>query len=160
NLLRHFLGFAIVLAWSWWAMSAGKSRSIVNIVVATIVAAILLLGVNFTYNRATTLGPVLALAAAYSMHVRRISFKVVGVTTLAVTAVALAFGTYRSSNMQLSDLSTDDISVAWEDQHIVEFIQIYGSGPQMTAHLIDHVETDGRSYVGKTLIPSILYPIP
>ena len=37
-------------------------------------------------------------------------------------------------------------------------MQIYASAPQMSAYLIEALE--GRFYYGKTLLPSVVYPIP
>ena len=41
---------------------------------------------------------------------------------------------------------------------VVDFVQIYASGPQMSAYLIDSLE--GKFYYGETLLPSLVYPIP
>jgi hypothetical protein len=46
----------------------------------------------------------------------------------------------------------------WSVEGVVDFIQIYASGPQMSAYLIDSLE--GKLYYGETLLPSLVYPIP
>ena len=160
NLLRHFLGFAVILAWSWWIVGNGQRRSAAACVVVTGLAAVVLLAANFTYNRGTTLAPALALAAAYSLHVRRISFSVVALASAVVLVVAFSFGWYRSSDLKVSDVSAEDIGTTWDGQQMVDFLQIYASGPQLTAYLIDDVEFENKFYYGKTLLPSVLYPIP
>ena len=73
NFLKHFLGFAVVLAWSWWLGRAPRRK--VSIIAVTAGVVIVLLIANFNYNRGTMLGPIVGLAAAFSAHVWRIPFK-------------------------------------------------------------------------------------
>ncbi len=139
--LKHFLGFAVVLAWSWWLGKAPRRK--LSIIAVTTVVALALLVVNFNYNRGTMLGPIIALAAAFSMHVWRIPFKGVVLAGVLALSLAFVFGWYRST---------------WNADRVVEFVQIYASAPQMTAYLIESLE--GKFYYGKTLLPSLVYPIP
>jgi hypothetical protein len=156
NFLKHFLGFAVVLAWSSW-LSAAPRRPIV-IVRVTAGLVLLLLIANFHYNRGTILGPLLGLAAAFSAHVWRIPFKAVIVAGALVLSVAYSFGAYRSSDLNVTELSRSAVEEGWSVEGIVEFVQIYASGPQMTAYVIDSLE--GTLYYGRTLLPSLVYPIP
>ena len=154
--LKHFLGFAVVLAWSWWLGKAPRRR--LSILAVTAAVALALLVVNFNYNRGTILGPIIALAAAFSMHVWRIPFK--GVVLAGVLALSLAFlfGWYRSTDLEITELSASALADTWNAERVVEFVQIYASAPQMTAYLIESLE--GTFYYGKTLLPSLVYPIP
>ena len=154
NFLRHFLGFAVVLAWSQW-LRAGPRRKW-SIIAATAGVVVLLLIANFHYNRGTMLGPILGLAAAFSAHVSRISFKSVILAGAVALFIAFAFGSYRSTDRNVTELSAT--ADTWSVEGVVEFLQIYGSGPQMTAYLIDSLE--GQFYYGKTLLPSLVYPVP
>ncbi len=161
NFMRHFLGFAIVWAWSVWI---GGSRGRINWLLAgcgTLMVIALLAVANFNYNRGAMLAPALAIAAAYSVHVRRLSLTLVGVAGVVVLAGAFAFGWYRSTNLQITDLAQEEISSPLGDpQGLVDTVQIYASPPQMTAYLIDDLDLDNRSYGGSTLLPSVVYPIP
>jgi len=154
--LKHFLGFAVVLAWSWWLGKAPRRK--LSILAVTTAVALALLVVNFNYNRGTVLGPIIALAAAFSMHVWRIPFK--GVVLAGVLALSLAFlfGWYRSTDLEITELSASALADTWNADRVVEFVQIYASAPQMTAYLIESLE--GTFYYGKTLLPSLVYPIP
>jgi hypothetical protein len=154
--LKHFLGFAVVLAWSWWLGKAPRGR--VAIIAATAAVVMILLVVNFNYNRGTMLGPILALAAAFSVHVWRIPFKGVVLAGVLALSIAFAFGAYRATNLEITEMSASAVADSWNVEGVVEFVQIYASAPQMSAYLIEALE--GQFYYGKTLLPSVVYPIP
>jgi hypothetical protein len=154
--LKHFLGFAVVLAWSWWLGKAPRRR--LAIIAATTAVVMFLLVVNFNYNRGTMLGPILALAAAFSVHVWRIPFKGVVLAGVLALSLAFVFGSYRSTNLDITELSASAVADSWNAEGVVEFVQIYAAAPQMAAYLIEALE--GQFYYGKTLLPSLVYPIP
>ena len=156
SFLKHFLGFAVVLAWSWWL---GASRHWkVSIIAMTAGVALLLLIANFNYNRGSMLGPIVGLAAAFSLHVRRIPFKGVVLAGVLALSVAFVFGWYRSTDLDISELSASAIADSWNPEGVVGFLQIYAGAPQMSAYLIESLE--GKFYYGATLVPSLVYPIP
>ncbi len=154
--LKHFLGFAVVLAWSWWLGKAPRRKA--SIIGVTAVVVILLLVANFNYNRGTMLGPIVGLAAAFSVHVWRIPFKGVVLAGVLALSMAFVFGWYRSTDLEISELSASAVADTWNAESVVDFVQIYASAPQMTAYLIEALE--GKFYYGKTLLPSLVYPIP
>jgi hypothetical protein len=92
------------------------------------------------------------------MHAWRIPFK--GVVLAGVLALSLAFlfGWYRSTDLEITELSASALADTWNTDRVVEFVQVYASAPQMTAYLIESLE--GTFYNGKTLLPSLVYPIP
>lgn len=158
SFLKHFLGFAVVLAWSWWLGKKQHSNAAIAMVTAGVAAV--LLAVNFSYNRGTMLGPLVGLAAAFSVHVWRIPFKGVVLAGAAVLSAAFLFGAYRSTNLEVSELSTTHVEETWDPNGIVEFVQIYASGPQLTGYMIEQLDLERKFYGGSTLLPSIVYPIP
>ena len=156
SFLKHFLGFAVVLAWSWWLGKARRGK--VATIGMTVGVLMVLLVANFNYNRGTMLGPIVGLAGAFSMHVRRIPVKAVLLAGVLALSGALVFGWYRSAELDLTDLSASLVEDAGNRDGIVEFVQIYASGPQLAAYMIESLE--GKFYYGKTLLPSLVYPIP
>lgn len=156
SFLKHFLGFAVVLAWSWWLGKAPRRKAAIIAVTAGVV--IVLLIANFNYNRGTMLGPMVGLAAAFSAHVWRISFKGVVLGGMLALSVAFVFGGYRSSDLDIADLSVSAVADMWSPEDVVEFVQIYALAPQLSAYLLESVE--GKFYYGETLLPSLVYPIP
>lgn len=156
SFLKHFLGFAVVLAWSWWLGKAPRRK--VSIIAVTAGVVIVLLVANFSYNRGTMLGPLLGLTAGFSVHVWRIPFRGVVLAGMLALSLAFVFGLYRSTNLDISELSASAIADAWNTEGVVDFMQIYASAPQMSAYLIESLE--GQFYYGKTLLPSLVYPIP
>lgn len=159
TLQRPFLGFGLVLLWSWWLGQRGRRDIVVSGLVTLGLFGLLLLA-NFSYNRGSMLAPLVGVAAAFSRHVRRLPVVLLAVGGGLTIAAALAFGWYRSTDMQLGDLATVNVGDFWADAHLTEFAQIYGSGPQMTAFLIEERGDDAPLYLGSTLVCSILYPVP
>jgi hypothetical protein len=157
--LRPFLGFALVLLWSWWLHRDGRPRSVPACIAATTGLIFLLLLANFSYNRGSLVAPVLAVVAAYSVHVRRVSFLALGLATTVALFAALAFGWYRSTDLEITELTMADLSESWSTDQITEFFQFYASGPQMTAYLIEQT-ADSPLHGGWTLVCSALYPVP
>ena len=156
NFLKHFLGFAVVLAWSWWLGKAPRRK--VSIIAVTAGVLIVLLVANFNYNRGTMLAPIVGLAAAFSAHVWRIPFKGVILGSVLALSVAFSFGWYRSTDLDITELSGSAVADTWNAEDVVANVQIYASGPQMSAYLIESLE--GKFFYGKTLFPSLVYPIP
>lgn len=156
NFLKHFLGFAVVLAWSWWLGRAPRRKA--SIIAVTAGVVIVLLVANFNYNRGTMLGPLVGLAAAFSVHVWRIPFKGLVLAGMLALSLAFVFGWYRASDLDITELSASALADTWDPEGVVEFMQIYASAPQMSAYLIESLE--GKFYYGKTLLPSLVYPIP
>ena len=154
--LKHFLGFAVVLAWSCWLAAAPRRK--LSIIAATAGVVVLLLIANFHYNRGSMLGPILALVGAFSAHVWRIPFKVLIPAGALALAIAFAFGSYRSTYLNVTDPSRPAVEDPWSVEDTVEFVQLYASAPQMSAYVIDSLE--GKLYYGATLLPSLVYPIP
>jgi hypothetical protein len=150
--LRYFLGFAIVLAWSLWIDRQDRFQRRALCAIVTAGAFMLLLFASSSYNRGSILGPALALAAAFSLHVWRIPFKAVILAGVLAFAAALAFGSYRSNDVGLQE-------TAWAEA-AVEFAQIYASAPQMGAFMIEDLDRHAQSSFGSTLISSLVYPIP
>ena len=62
--------------------------------------------------------------------------------------------------MQFSDLSVDEVSSLVDQQGMVDNIQIYASGPQLTAYMLERLDSSLYGQHRSTIIPSILYPIP
>ncbi len=135
NFLKHFLGFAVVLAWSWWLGKAPRRK--VSIIAVTAGVLIVLLVANFNYNRGSMLAPIMGLAAAFSAHVWRIPFKAVILAGVLALSIAFTFGWYRTTDLDITELSVSAVADTWNAEDVVEFVQIYASGPQMSAYLIE-----------------------
>jgi hypothetical protein len=112
----------------------------------------------FSYNRGAIVVPIVALAAAFSQHVRRIRLTLLlsGATTLFVAMLWL--GSLRTAYYQADPYAITQTSLASVDPN--KEIQVYGSGPQFLGYMIEISQIDGRLYMGGTLLPSVLYPVP
>jgi hypothetical protein len=159
NILRHFLGFSIVWAWSEWVRRRDRAEDFMEMAIATVIVAGMLMLANFSYNRGNMIAPLLALTAAYSKHVRHISFTVAASAGAILLFVAFVFGEYRSTSMEISELSLSEVA-SFGEGGIVDEVQIYGAGPQLTAFILEGVDSESQTQRSGTLISSILYPIP
>jgi hypothetical protein len=70
----------------------------------------------------------------------------------------MVFGWYRTTDLEIGEVTAGVLADAWKSEDVVEFVQVYASGPQMAAYLIESLE--GTFYYGKTLLPSLIYPVP
>jgi len=162
SFLRPFLSFAVVLAWSHWLNRVDGRRPLGLSTVFFIAMAVCIPFLNFNYNRGSMLGPVLAIGAAYSVHVRRLSLPVAGAAGLMILLVAFAFGAYRQGKLSANELvkSGSPLSSADGSAQGVDFLQVYGNAPQFSAFLMEQVHTGTDLYWGRTLVSSALYPLP
>lgn len=160
NILRHFLGFAIVWMWSEWVLRQNRNEKGMFVPISSAAFGCMVVFASFGYNRGSMVAPVLGMTAAYSSHVRRISLTVVAVAGSILLLIAFLFGEYRSTSMQFSDLSVDEVSSLVDQQGMVDNIQIYASGPQLTAYMLERLDSSLYGQHRSTIIPSILYPIP
>lgn len=114
----------------------------------------------FQYNRSAIVAPIVALAAAFSRHVRRIPMTVLVPSAASLLVAMLWLGSLRTTYYTTR---TDPYSVAQASLASVDpnkEIQIYGSGPQFLGYMIEVSQLDGRLYMGGTLVPSMMAPVP
>jgi hypothetical protein len=77
-----------------------------------------------------------------------------------VLLAALAFGWYRSTDLEVTDLLAKETQVPSKETDLEGFFQVYGPGPQFSAFLIEQLGPGPRLYYGQTLVSSLLYPVP
>jgi hypothetical protein len=158
--LRPFLGFALILLWAAWLQGGKRPRRLGATALATAVLTVLLLLANFSYNRGSLVTPLIGVAAAFSAHVRRISVPAIVLAGVLLLLGALTFGWYRATSLEITDVDAVDVRETWSEESVTEFIQIYASGPQMTAYLIEQRGADSPLYWGRSLVSSVLSPVP
>jgi hypothetical protein len=152
--LRPFLPFGLLLVWSnHVARYKARGRF-------WIASGVLLLGLllaTASYNRASMVGPVFAVLAAYSLTVRRLSERTVVIAGLGILLAGIAFGAYRAANLYGPDTPLGERRSGPEEAS--EFLQVYGEGPQFLGFLLQQTEGE-RLHLGSTLFASLLYPVP
>jgi hypothetical protein len=161
--LRPFLLVAIVMLWSRWADLRGKRSSTAARFAATLAAilGIALVGATYNLNRASIVVPVLALAAAFSKHIRRITPVALVVASALAVGPLLLVGLYRMGNVSREEIVSQPRSQGglMQDIDYSEQLQIYGAAPQFLAFVIDRVEPLSHR-PGSLLLSSLLYPVP
>lgn len=160
--LRPFLSVGVVLAWSYWVSRGAATRRPKLLMVSAIILAVCLPLLNFNYNRGSMFGPILALGAAFSCHVRRLSLPLIAGVGAALLFAALMFGSYRAGKATLGreQLTGGSLAASTDPTELMDFVQVYGNAPQFPAFLIEQVKTGRDLYWGQTLLSSTLYPLP
>lgn len=157
--LRPFLGAAIVLAWARWSDRKPTNMWLYALVTFGAVCAVLL--VNFSYNRGTMIGPLVAMAAAFSLKVRRISFKALAFVSVVVLFASFVWGNYRGTRLVFSELlAPGEIAALLDTADVQDTVQVYGQAPQFLGFLLEETGWGRPLYWGKTLVPSLVYPVP
>jgi hypothetical protein len=160
---RPFLLVAVVMLWSRWADLRGKRSSPAARLAATAAAVvgICIVGATYNLNRASIVVPVLALAAAFSRHVRRVTPAALAAATAVAIGPLLLVGPYRMGTISREEIVSQPQSGGglMGDIDYSEQLQIYGAAPQFLAFVIEHVEPLGRR-PGSLIVSSLLYPVP
>lgn len=160
--LRPFLTFGLVLAWGYWLTRSRWARSLWVVATVTVALGVALPFLNFNYNRGAMFGPILALAAVFSCHVRRLSLPVLAAAGALLFFVVILFGAYRAGKLQEADFVHHDAALAAEAnlRTVSDLVQVYGNAPQFTAFMMEKIQTGADLYGGRTLLSSLLYPLP
>lgn len=169
-LLRPFFSFALIFAWSsLLGRQLEKSRRYWIPALATVGLLIVVTAANFSYNRGSMVAPILGIAAAFSVRVRRLSGALIALLGISLLVVGILFGTYRgialSAGTESPELAADlsDTAIQSEvvqDTKALEFAQVYGVSPQFPGYFVEEGINNGAPYWGTTIISSILYPFP
>jgi hypothetical protein len=153
TILRPFLAFSLVLFWSRQIdrqASTSFLRSIVTLLVACGVAAA---NLTYSFNRGAVVFPLLALAASFIAHVHPVPRLVLVGAGLMVALPLLFVGAYRANPQTIEG---DDLAAI----DVPEQIQVYGNAPQFMASFLDQTGWGRSLYWGRTLIASVMDPIP
>ncbi|MEW5956405.1 MAG: O-antigen polysaccharide polymerase Wzy [Chloroflexota bacterium] len=160
---RPFMGFALVMAWSYWLDKNRSNRSWPRAGLGTLLLLLAFPLVNtFNYNRGSIVAPMIAVLAAYSLRVSRLSLKFLVIGGCILFVFVSMLGAYRNLANPISRNRPETISIAAaaDPQAGVEFAQIYLSAPQFAAFLIEESHSNSKIYWGSTLLSSVLYPLP
>jgi hypothetical protein len=164
TVLRPFLQFAVVLAWCQWVDRRGAGSTFVErmLVTGAAIIGIVAVGMTFGYNRASFVYPLIALITVYSMRLRRISVPVMIAGTVGLLVPMLLLGIYRSSGVSLPELGVglEVAGLLLRSVSILDQVQMYGQAPQFFGFLIEQADYGQVLHWGRTIISSILYPVP
>ncbi len=161
--LRPFLLNAIILFWCHWLDShPGAATSLKRAgMTAAAVLGVMVVGATYGFNRAAFMVPLAAMAAAYSAQVHRISVPALTLAGLLFGGLGLLLGGYRSGTVtagELTDGATRDEMMFSSSPQAQ--LQIYGNAPQFAAFLLDAVELMDARFTPRTLLGSLMTPVP
>jgi len=155
--LRPLGAYGFILLWARSAESARVHR--LRFILAGTGALVIL--ATYNYNRAAVVIPLVALAASYGRHIRKLKLRSVIVFGLVILLVGLYFGNYRRV-VQATEGGQISVQVAGvtSSPSIESQIQLYGAAPQFNALVIQGLPTIGGFALGRTMVSSALYPLP
>ncbi|HKI18676.1 MAG TPA: hypothetical protein VKA15_12395 [Isosphaeraceae bacterium] len=161
---KPFLGFAFVLIWCHWVDQRARSSSFGHCLRTTATMAVLVLfGYStFNYNRGSFVAPLIAMAGVFLARIQRLPLALIlGIGSI-VFSFVLLLGVYRSGRMNVQEFSAETKGASHENTQNVDInsmLQVYGAAPQFLGFLIEQND-DGHLYWGRTLLSSLMFPIP
>jgi oligosaccharide repeat unit polymerase len=155
--LRPLGAYGLILL---WARGANRKRMHPVLLVVCTAGALAILA-TYNYNRAAVVIPLVALAAAYGRHIRRLSLRTVITFGLIVLLAALAFGNFRRIEIgtQGGKYSLQQANLT-RTPSIEQNIQLYAAAPQFSAVVVQELSNGAGYYFGSTLARSVLAPVP
>jgi hypothetical protein len=163
-MLTPFLTVGSVAVWSVWMDRNGATAPRSKVWGVTVAAAtvVVLTGASYSFNRATFYGPLVAMAAAYSWRIRRLSFKALAAGGGVALFLALAIGAYKWNTTGLGSVLTSAEArkgLASETDVMMQF-QMYGQAPQFFGYLLEEARAERSPFGPRTLVASVLSPLP
>jgi hypothetical protein len=165
--LRPFGGFALVMLWCGWIDRKSPNRSPRWAAVITLAAmvGVILCYFTFTYNRGSFVVPLIAMFAVVLKRGKQASLGVLvvaGMVLVGVLLIAPYWAIYRGGNLTADELlDSPAVSDIFADKiDLIDTIQMYGAGPQYSGFFLEASHWGTRPYLGTTLFPSIVEPIP
>jgi hypothetical protein len=160
-LLRPFLAFALIIPWCGWIDRRRPDQYLVWRTLA-IMALVLLASATYSYNRAATVTPVVAMVAVYGLRVLRLRFWVLLVGAVLALGVLTAARAYRNTNLTISQVITSSSArqAVLANVSLNHEIQIYTSAPQFLGYLLERTGWGNDPHYGRTLVSSAMFPIP
>ena len=170
-LLRPFLGFGLVMLWCGWIDRKSQSKSARNTALVTLlgIIGVVLSYATFSYNRGAFVVPLVCMLTVLVARGQRVSLGVVALAGGALVLVLLLAPFYaiyrnigltgsRTATELLSDPEVSDFFAGKID--LLDTVQMYGAGPQYLGYLLEEIHWGTRPYLGATLFPSIVEPLP
>lgn len=169
--LRPFLGFGLVMLWCGWMDRNAQRVSSRKMAWITLLAmlGVILSYATFSYNRGSFVVPLVSMLAVLLARGKRVSFGVIAVAgsvLIAVLVLAPFYAVYRNSGLTgsrtASELLSDPAVTNFfaEKIDLVDTMQMYASGPQYLGFMLEESHWGTRPYLGSTLFPSMVEPVP
>jgi hypothetical protein len=164
TIFRPFLAFSLIIVWAkkidQQALTGRWSRAaLTTAIFGTAVAGLL---ATHGLGRNLIIVPLLAMAAAYGLRVRRLPLRGVLAGSLAIAVLSVAIGAYRQVS-RAQDVNLRDPSSQqrlFDAIHVSSNVQVYGNGPQFLGFLIEKSDWGRRLWWGSPLLGSFLEPVP
>jgi len=118
-------------------------------------AVLVLFGYStFNYNRGSFVAPLIAMAGVFLARIQRLPLALLLAIGSIMFSFVLFLGVYRTGRADAKDASHEHD----QELDINSTLQIYGAAPQFLGFLIE--QNDDRLYWGRTLLSSLMYPVP
>jgi len=155
QLLRPFLTYGIVFGWCIWLDKQKGKNNLFLVIRKTLFFMIFVFIVSFDLNRATMLVPILAMIGVLTIKENKISLPIIFLFVIILLLATIYLGEFR--NAALFGKAKLSISVG---DAFLSLIQNYFGGPQFFGYFLESIEFGNKTFLGKTIIASIMHPIP
>jgi hypothetical protein len=163
-ILKPFLAFGLVAAWSRWYARGGKhARMRTQIGWGAVVASLCFLA-SVNVNRVSTFLPCILFVAVWSLKVRRISTLVVALAGAFLLVIAVIYGAYRGSHgvvaSEFFSSPSQVVEEVFEPRLDESSLQATLMGPQYIAYCLMLRQENDLMLSGRSLLASALAPVP
>jgi len=158
TVLLPLFGFALILIWCNF-VDAGRSRTPGWWMRLLLLSASVIVAYSvFRYERGPAVVAIIGMLGASSIRIRRIPYRAIFAIAAVGLLVILMAGSLRSIvySKAFGVRSGSGVSVVDANRQL----QIYANGAQFAGFTIDTASSNHRLYLGGTLLPSLLYPVP
>jgi hypothetical protein len=162
TLLRPFFAFSLIAGWSRLTDRPRGPHWQTKLVLASVFAAagVVLANLTFSFNRASFVFPLMAMAAVYHARVKRIPAWKVGLAACVAMPFLIAVGAYRSDAPFTAAPFSMTETLRKSVDEVSGNLEVYVGGPQFTGFFYERIDWGSNPLGGPTLIASVLTPIP
>lgn len=161
TILRPFMTAGLVLLWIR-LMHSGACRQIpAKLAVTAVISAFVVLAMStYSFNRASFVVPIIAMAAVLTNRYR-VPVALFWIAALVSIVPLWVVGSFRKNGTQASDFIVLMQSFSSNEpvRQLSEGVQLYGNGPQFLGYMLEQ-RSEMPLYWGSTLVSSVISPIP
>jgi hypothetical protein len=155
--LKPLGAYGLIMLWARSATSANPHK------VRFFLLGFLALAIfaTYDYNRASVLVPLVALAAAYGRHIRKLPLRNVVILGLIFLTVWYAFGNYRRIELATvgGEVTAQSVGIN-STPSLQSQLQIYGGAPQFSAVVLENISNLGGYSYGRALFDDAIDTVP
>jgi len=154
-ILRPFLGYSVAYAWCRWIDKRSSKINLTVGLIVTLIAMALVAAASMDFNRASVFVPVLAIIGVFLAKIPKRRFLLGALWFSFLIVIIILFANYRATVYSGAMPSRPNMS-----EEFLGLLQNYFGAPQFLGFILEITDFGSTIFLGKTIIPSLMYPIP